>query len=35
MESGTADRTMAFEDEHFRLLGLASAAALRHPEQAE
>jgi hypothetical protein len=35
MASGTADGTMAFEHEFSRLLGLAAAAALKHPERAQ
>ena len=34
MASGTTDGTMAFEHELSRLLGLAAAAALKHPERA-
>jgi hypothetical protein len=35
MASGTADGTIAFEYELSRLLGLAAAAALGHPERLE
>ena len=35
MASGAADGTIAFESEFSRLLGLAAAAALGHPERLE
>ena len=35
MASGTTDGTLDFENELSRLLGLAAAAALKHPERAE
>ena len=35
MASGTTDGTTAFEHELSRLLGLAAAAALKHPDRAK